>query len=241
MSKPTSFTKRLDLLVTHFDGYSAADVVKSVERLKTAGVVSEETLMELLMQPTVPVSLRLDACWLLPRIGLEGAECTLITLLSDEEPRVRAEAAMSLGLLSNDTVVDSLLSRLKTDPELQVRLAVVHSLGTLSHTKSAHCLQALISNPEEDATVRADATEALAHVDADGVIDALLSALQDPSPTVRFSAAYALGEQGDPVALPALRVIADTDVASTEFGDVAARAAEAIEDINNRQLLDDVD
>ena len=181
--EPTSFTKRLDVLIAQFaqfHGDSAAAVAQSVERLKTAGVVSGKTLVDLLMQPTTPVSLRLDACWLLPRIGLERAERTLVTLLSDEDPRVRAEAAMSLGLLSNDTVVDPLVDCLKTDPELQVRLAAIHALGILSDPKSAPCLQALMSNPNEDASVRADATEALAHVDADGVIDALLSALQDP-------------------------------------------------------------
>ena len=138
---------------------------------------------------------------------------------------------MSLCLLSNDSIVDVLLTCLETEPELEVRLAAIYSLGMLSDSKSAACLQALMKNPDEDTAVRADAAEALAHVEADGVVDALLSALRDPAPTVRFSAAYALGEQGDPVALPALRVVANTDVASTQFGDVAARAAEAIEDI----------
>ena len=53
----TSFNKRLDALVERFDSASAAGVAQTVEGLKAAGMVSEETLIELVMQPTTPKSI----------------------------------------------------------------------------------------------------------------------------------------------------------------------------------------
>src|SRR5688572_6877856 len=111
MSETTPFADRLADWVTRLGS-------QPMESLKAAGMVSDETLIELALQPTTPVSIRLDACWLLPRIAPERAEGPLVTALRDEDPHVRAGAAMSLCLLSNDSIVDALLTCLEAERDL---------------------------------------------------------------------------------------------------------------------------
>lgn len=111
MSDPASLLERLDELVTQFPDNSAAVVAQCVAGLRAAGAVSEEPLVALLLQSTTPVSLRLDACLASARIELEQAERTLVTLVDDEDPSIRAEAAMSVGLLA---AVDALPQQLAT-------------------------------------------------------------------------------------------------------------------------------
>lgn len=72
--------------------------------------------------------------------------------------------------------------------------------------------------------LRADAAESLANVEDNAVVPALVEALADRSPVVRYAAAYALGEQGDPAAIPALAVLAVGDDDDTPFGRVSVCA-----------------
>lgn len=58
---------------------------------------------------------------------------------------------------------------------------------------------------DDDPAVRAQAAESLGTIGSKKSRARLIAALNDPSPRVRYSAAYALGELDDGTALPALR------------------------------------
>ena len=77
-----------------------------------------------------------------------------------------------------------------------------------------------LADRQEDPDVRAHAAEALGHM-ADrlgaregDVLAALLRSLTDPSAYVRFWSAFALGNLGDPRAIPALERLAERDTQS---------------------------
>ncbi|MDW7725692.1 MAG: HEAT repeat domain-containing protein [Candidatus Methanoperedens sp.] len=181
-------------------------------------------------------SLRLDVCWLIPRLGMEEATDVLKSLMSDASEEIRAEAALGLGLVSQEDAVEVLLNALKQDGSKSVRLAVLHALGMLSSPQSTVGIMRVLHNPEEDAEVRADAAEALAHINEERIVDVLIESLQDNSPLVRYSAAYALGEQGDNRALPALREVVSRDHTTTPWGSVASCALESIGRIIDQNL-----
>jgi HEAT repeat protein len=76
----------------------------------------------------------------------------------------------------------------------------------------------------------------LSHVRDERVVPVLIETLDDTSPSVRYSAAYALGEQGDTRALETLRHLAAHDHATTAWGTVASQALRSIAAIADRNL-----
>ena len=205
-----------------------------VDSVLRAGGTSEPALLALLSDRTLDPGLRGDVCWLLPRLGI-AADDALTAALSDASAQVRAEAAAALGLSADHGVVEVLLTALQCDSSTAVRQAAVHALGVHSASRSADGLVALMLDGSDATELRADAAEALAHVPHDRVVPALIAALEDPSPSVRFSAAYALGEQGDPTAREALQRLAATDHAETSWGTVASQAARSLEGLADRE------
>jgi len=230
MNSESMFSAGLRALERRLHANGVAEV-PAIQRIEAAGVRTMAALVHLAGDGSADESLRLDACWLIPRLHLDKSEPVLTSLLHDPLASVRSEAARGLGALGDANVVRTLLERLENDLSKDVRLAAIQALGILSQAASAGLLQSIVLDPHEDEEVRADATEALAHVHADGVVDTLLLALAAPSPWVRYSAAYALGEQRDPRALPALQKTAANDTAFTEYGGVGDRAAEAARNI----------
>ena len=168
---------------------------------------------------------------MLPRLKTAMAADVLKKLMLDPSEQVRQEAALALGLVSQEDVSPVLLNAVNHDRSNSVRLAAIHALGIISSPDSANRLIEIVQDPQEDAEVRADAAEALAHIKAEPIVDMLIEALKDESPLVRYSAAYSLGQQGDARALPALRDLASRDRATTQWGSVMSCALEAIEEI----------
>jgi HEAT repeat protein len=105
-------------------------------------------------------------------------------LRSHQSPKVRAEAAWALGF---------------------------HSSGS----RAVPALLRALGDRTEDTDVRCHAAEALGHLVPERehaeVLAALLHALTDREPEVRFWAAFALGNLGDERAIPALQRLADRD------------------------------
>lgn len=200
------------------------------------GGISESALVTIVHNRSLETSLRLNACWLLPRLGIEAAEDVLKSLMSDPVEQIREEAATGLGLIPQDDVVEILINAVEHDGYKSVRLAALHSLGVLSSPQSATRVMRILQNILEDDEVRADAAEALAHVIDKRIVDLLIESLRDKSSLVRYSAAYALGQQGDDIAIPALREVAFHDKAITQWGSVASCALSSIEVITGHHL-----
>jgi HEAT repeat protein len=107
-----------------------------------------------------------------------------------------------------------------------------HSSGE----RAVGTLLAVLRDPAEDTDVRCHAAEALGHIaptrDRPEVLAALLHALGDRSPEVRFWAAFALGNLGDERAIPALQRLADRDSSSVPgWWSIRREALESIEQI----------
>jgi HEAT repeat protein len=234
MKLDSALQDKLDALVRGILPEGQGQVKALIGSVVAAGGTSETALVEMLRNRSLDPALRSNICWMVPRLKLAEAEDMLKALLSDPSERVREEAAAGLGLVSRGDAVEWLSSALEHDSSKAVRSAVLHALGLLSSPQSTAGVMKVLQNPNEDAELRADAAESLAHVEDERIVGALMDALHDSSPLVRYSAAYALGQQGDATALAALRDVAAHDPGITPWGSVASGAVQAIEAIANR-------
>lgn len=236
MKPDNEFSGKLDALVRSIVPDGRAQTEALIASVVDAGGTSERALIDMLHDQSLSPQLRSSICWMIPRLNLAAAENILKSLISDPSEQIREEAAAGLGLVSKGEAVDVLLNVLHQDSSKAVRFAALHALGLLSSPQSAVDVMKVLQNAEEDAEVRADAAEALAHIKNQRIVDVLIDALQDNSPLVRYSAAYALGEQGDTRALPRLRDVASRDHVTTPWGSVSSRALDSIETITNQKL-----
>jgi hypothetical protein len=235
MISNSEFQIKLDTLVRSIAREGQAQVKTLIASIVNAGGTSEQALIEMALNRNLGPELRSNICWIVSRLQIPGAGALLKTLISDPSEQVREEAAAGLGLVSqDDDVVEVLLGALQRDRSKSVRLAVLHALGILSSSKSAVGLIKVLQDPKEDADVRADSAEALAHIKDAPVVDALIASLKDSSALVRYSAAYALGQQGDSSALPELRDLASRDLGTTPWGSIASCASRSIETITSQ-------
>lgn len=119
-------------------------------------------------------------------------------------------------------------------PEARKRAA--WALGFLNDGEAAPVLLRTLGDRKDEADVRAYAAEALGHMAPqtphDEALAALLRALTDPAPEVRFWAAFALGNLGDERAIPALQQLAARDSESVPgWWSIRKEAVDSIEQI----------
>lgn len=131
----------------------------------------------------------------------------LIAALRDPDPEVRSSAAQALGWRGNVAAVPSLVPAL-SDRSWQVVESAVAALGAVG-VSAADQLLALLGRPAQDVTVSYQIARGLAAMGR-SVVPKLTAALTDPSPSVQTWSAVALGEIGDPSAVPALERLRDT-------------------------------
>jgi HEAT repeat protein len=235
MNPEVEIKSKLESLVRRTPAAGRPQVEALIASVINAGGTSESSLVELLHDPARDVQLRLSACWLVSRLKAAGSGSVLKAMMSDPEEQLREEAVVGLALVSqNDDTVEVIFNALQSEGSRSVRLAALHALGMLGSPRSAGGVIAILQNANEDPEVRASAAEALAHVRDDRIVDVLVGCLGDASPLVRYSAAYALGQQGDMKALSALTDTAARDRAVTPWGAVASCALDSLEQINQR-------
>lgn len=197
-----------------------------VDALRATGVRSWEQLVALLHDGGGDNRAR--ACWVLSRLGDRRALRHLLAALNDPDPQLRAEAARSIGTFDSPRAVPFLARTLRGDPDGDTRLAAAYALGLINGERAIDALLEAVTDVGEAARVRGMAAEALARTAR--AVPTLIAALADPLVEVRFWAAFALGQTGDPAALPALeRLAATDDVVLPGWGTVKQEAAAAIE------------
>jgi HEAT repeat protein len=230
------FRVRLRAVIDNIAAPGRPQTQALVDGLVQAGATSDEALLDLIRDRRVVDALRANGCWLVGRLASDGATEVLVELLGDASVDVRAEAAASLGLLgtADGPVADALVEAFVHDPATPVRAAAIHALGLLGGSSTAPTLLALVEDQHADPDLRADAAEACAHMTDSRIVHVLLDALDDPSPLVRYSAAYSLGQQGDANVVARLEELAAHDEAVTPWGTVASSAAQALEALAHR-------
>ena len=113
----------------------------------------------------------------------------LVLTNSDRKPYVRMSAAEVLGMIGDDSAVDSLIAALRDD-HWEVRAHAAEALGSIKDPRAVEPL--IASLKDQDATVRGNAVDGLAKIKDPRAIEPLSAALTDRSRTVRKKAARAL-------------------------------------------------
>ncbi|MGE6756588.1 HEAT repeat domain-containing protein [Corallococcus interemptor] len=166
----------------------------------------------------------------------EQRDAALKDLLGDD----RTAMVKASKLLCDDkSTTPTLLRFLEAETRVDNRHAILYALTWHSHLAQWDLMVGILKDVREAPLVRGQAAEYLAYnflkvrtdsVEFKAAVGALLEALKDPSPEVRYCAVHALGSTGHPPLLPALReMLQDTTPAPGWVGTVSSQASERIE------------
>lgn len=152
----------------------------------------------------------------------------LIAKLTDQFWGVRLEAVQKLAKSGDERAVEPLIQALKNSFE-GVRFNAALALGEIGDVRATVPLIATLNDP--DMNVSSKAFLALEQIGKPAV-PALIEALQNPDPAIRWIVATILGSIRDEQALPALIQIQQNDTAVDQYNravkDAAARAIRSI-------------
>jgi HEAT repeat protein len=187
--------------------------MSSVEKLETLEMTDRDVLrMALKSGGATEVSL---ACWALGGLRDESAVEDLLKVLRRGD-RHAFEAAKAIRVIGSLDAVNPLIEVLVSDAAVAIRTAAAYSLAGFKQAEVEAALCDVLRAEDEPAQVRAACAEAMGYGQFGGAVSALVDAARDASPDVRFWSIYALGEIGDPVALPAVSArLNDRDQVST--------------------------
>jgi HEAT repeat protein len=169
-------------------------------------------------QPREQEKTRQNAAIALGRIGDTRAVEPLIQALGDPKSEVRLSAVRALGEIGDTRAVESLIQALG-DPKSEVRLSAVRALGKIGDARAVGPLIEFHSRTGEEAaraalvTIGGEAAikyfiqvgdlDDMAKM-GEAAVEPLIQVLESGEVSMRRSAAYALGEIGDPRAEKAL-------------------------------------
>jgi len=158
--------------------------------------------------PSVQVRIETLRAWASGSHGMMPAE--IADLRSDDDPRVRAVALVTLTARKHPSARDHLTSALH-DVDLQVRLTAIHGLGQLDDAQARATLTDLLKDRSE--LIRAEAVAAIAVRGSRAVV---LGAAGDSSWRVRLKVAEILADYGDREGAAVARRLLDDPSAEVE-------------------------
>jgi HEAT repeat protein len=166
---------------------------------------SAPTLMRVVKQDPSP-AVRRVAAWALGQLESSESVDVLASVLSqDNDARVREMAAWALGSIESGRGTTALLAAAQKDADDHVRETAVWAIGQLEDNTLADKLGSIAAS-DRSARVRGTAAWAIGQLRGDGgrAPAGLIALLKDPDDDTRLKAAWALGQIGDPNALPAI-------------------------------------
>ncbi len=145
---------------------------------------------------------RVQALQQLRRLGARAAAPKIAALLLD--PQTRGEAARALSDLGGPAQVQPLLDAIDPGASAGDNETIARALGNIGDARAAPGLLRLAHAQQEP--VRIAAVEALGKLKVKDAVPELSRVAEDPaaSPALKAKALLALGQIGDPAALPAL-------------------------------------
>ncbi len=174
-----------------------------------------------------------------PPLSLEQRRTALTDIRGDDRGRV-VEAAKVLS--SDPSTTPDLVGLLATETRADVRQGVLYALAWHADLGTWELMIRILSDAAEAPNVRGQAAEGLSYmfhkVTADSekfeaAVSALLVALKDPSPEVRYCAVNALGATRHQPLIPVLeRMVEDKTPVPGWLGTVGDEARRALEWIN---------
>lgn len=177
-----------------------------VELLPTGDAARHRLLAQLLLRLSHDGDLEVQraAVLALGKVMEPAAFDRLRELLRKGRPPVRAAAVRALTALARGTEPEArarrkevvpALQKALADPAIEVVVEAAEDLGTLGALESGPVLTGLLRHPSE--AVRQAAAQALERSADAAVLDALLTALDDPCVSVRFSLVGALARAAE--------------------------------------------
>ncbi|WP_160168285.1 HEAT repeat domain-containing protein [Novipirellula maiorica] len=130
----------------------------------------------------------------------------------------RRNAAYGLGKHDDTNIAPRLISLL-FDSDLYVRVYAIQSLRDLKDARATLPLCELLDEPQPEELILSNVTRALAAIGDARAVPTLIKTLDSTDPFTRTNAAYALGEIGDPSAIPALQLLEHDAVVPMRYHD----------------------
>ncbi|HEX4510954.1 MAG TPA: HEAT repeat domain-containing protein, partial [Burkholderiaceae bacterium] len=150
--------------------------------------------------------------------SVDATDALIRRLKIDDVAAVRRAAAWALGNREAQTAGTALVAALATDQDNGVREMCAWALGSIGDHDAADGLAKALGS-EHDTRTRRTIAWALGQLGVTPAPRALIAAVNDSSSDVRTVAAWAISEEGDAAAIPALRA-----ALSREHDTEAARA-----------------
>lgn len=175
-----------------------------INQLIEHGVDSFDTLLRTIADPTIDVTSKINAIWLVSQMGNKRGSPSLIKAFQLEDVSVAWESAIALGVLKSKGAVAPLVAELTSGLNQNKRAAAAYALGLIGDKTAEPPLIKLMLQPEVSSLVRSHVAEALGRLRSKKARDVLLKALADTSEEVVYSSVYALGEIGDKTSINGL-------------------------------------
>ncbi len=195
----------------------AIDAVRSLARIGDRAAAAP--LLKLVQTSKTEAHLRLEAVTALGLIHGDGVYDTLIDVLGDPSPPIRAAAIKSLAQFDPEGFV-TVLSGLDPDANWTVRAALATALGTLAPEAGLPRLRGMLS--DQDQKVIPAVLASLAKLRPADASTIFIEQLKSGDPVVRAAAAHAIAEL-KPAAGPA--ALTDAYQRSLDDPTYVARAA----------------
>lgn len=178
------------------DGSPAVQFAAAMSLGDCSYAAARQQLLTMAQNPATDRSVQCAVLYALHRIGDDSHTGQLGRLLFDDSPDVRANAALAMGKLGDESAIRPLKSLVAEEHDLKVRLQVRESLTALGDDSSLTFLRARARAgvPEEQMMV----IQALGRTKNEQVRGILLWALRpEHEPMLRVAAAIALARTGD--------------------------------------------
>ena len=148
-------------------------------------------------------AIRIEAIIALGKIRGPSFINSLLWSLNDTDPTVRINAIWALGQIGGQEVVKPLILSM-ADSEKQVRIKAVETVISMIDTAIPELKKAITGRNQ---LIRQNVINVLGKTNQMDLVPELIHALGDPVTTVRENAIWALGNLGDPRAVPCLEKI----------------------------------
>jgi len=190
------------------------------------------------------IAVREEAARALGEIADPGSVDALLRVLEDPLTGLAVEASHALGRIGDRRALPALTAVLTSDGETfsqRDRMAAARALGDLGGPEAADALLRILGRipPAEEEEMTQVLVRALGQTGDRRVTEPLVARLLEPQTprSLRLTLCRALGEQGDPAALPALRETLHSDLAAAALLPALADALAHLEDTGSALSL----
>jgi hypothetical protein len=203
---------------------------EQAELLRALKLENEKQLAEMIThnQDTKITLLLLDMCafsgYVSQPVRSEAILQSVVGLLTNPDPRIRLNAALTIGRFQAHNQLPLLEKVALTDEKEYVRIMAIYAIAMWYLPQSAPVLISIADDRTLSIELREEAVEALGNTGANVVFMPLVRHLQDEHPRIRYTAIIALNNLRDPAAIPYLESLL-SDTAQIHPPETMAQAA----------------